>query len=222
MRMFKIVFLLCLLFISQLSINRIMAQDTDRWEKDIQAFEQMDAKDFPNRGCNLFVGSSSIRGWTTMQQDLRGYDVVNRGFGGSQLSDVLKYVDRIVTPYQPGKIFLYEGDNDINSGKSAETVLEDFEKFVSLVREKLPEVPIYFMSIKPSPRRWDIWKEMDRANTMIYKYCLGEPNLGFVDVSWPLMDENGQPRKELYQDDMLHLNRAGYDIWTKVVEPYLE
>ena len=222
MKISKNALLLCLLIVGLSNVSGILAQNEDRWEKNIKAFEQMDAQEFPNRGCNLFVGSSSIRGWTTMQQDFRGYDVVNRGFGGSQLSDAIKYVDRIVTPYQPGKIFLYEGDNDINSGKSAETVLEDFKQFVSLVRNKLPEVPIYFLSIKPSPRRWDIWPEMDRANTLIYRYCLTEPNLGFIDVSWPLMDESGQPRKELYQDDMLHLKPAGYDIWTKVVKPYLE
>lgn len=193
----------------------------DRWESAIRQFEEEDAKNPPVKGEVVFVGSSSIRLWD-LSEFFPGLTALNRGFGGSQTADALRYVDRIVVPYGPRVIVFYAGDNDIAAGKSPEEVATDFKAFVSKVREKLPETAIIYISIKPSLSRWALVGKMRKANALIKAFCTTDERLAFVDVDTPMIGPDGKPRPELFVDDGLHLSPEGYALWTKIVFPYIQ
>jgi len=188
---------------------------------DIRKFEYEDIKNPPEQNAVLFIGSSSIRMWKTVYEDMKPLKVINRGFGGSQAEHVLFYMDRIVFPYNPSKIVFYEGDNDIAAGKKAEKVLENFMTFVDTVHKRLPETKIYFISIKPSYARIKIWPEMNRANKLIEKFCLKNSFTEFIDVSNPMFESGGKLREDIFLTDQLHMNGTGYAIWTKIIKPKL-
>ena len=206
------------------SFGAVRAQEAREapFEKEIRAFEEADKRQAPPRGAVLFVGSSSIRMWKTLEKDFPKLTVVNRGFGGSTIRDSIRYADRIVIPYQPERIVLYAGDNDIAQGKTAEQVFADFKEFVAMVRGKLPGVPIDFIAIKPSIKRWGMVETMREANRLIREYARAEEGLGYIDIFTPMLGADGMPRKALFVDDGLHLNDEGYRLWTKVVAGYLE
>ncbi len=193
-----------------------------RWESDIAKFEAADKKRLPTPGGVLFIGSSSIRMWKTLAEDFPGTPVMNRGFGGSEVSDSLHFADRIVLPYKPRAILIYAGDNDIGHGKSAETVLADFQRFVAKVHAKLPETRIGFIAIKPSLKRWNLAGEMKRANALVEAYCAKDKRLAYHDIWTPMLGKDGKPRPELFLKDGLHMTREGYQVWTKVIRPFVE
>lgn len=192
-----------------------------RWEENIRQFEQWDSKNtFPSDAV-LFVGSSSIRMWPT-RECFEGFSVINRGFGGSQTSDVNYYADRIVLPYKPRVIVFYAGDNDIAAGKDAQRVFDDYKKFVALVHEKLPATRIIYVGIKPSRNRWSLWPEMNRANMMIKDFSEKNGQLFYFDSASPIMGSDGKPDIILFRNDRLHLNDKGYKAWTKPLRPIIE
>ncbi len=196
-----------------------------RFESDIEAFEAQDAESFPPAGAVLGIGSSSMRGWHgTIQEDL-GFDgrlhIIPRGFGGSMISDVIHYADRIVLPYEPKAILLYEGDNDVTSGFSPERIAARYIEFFDMVHAELPETYIFVLSVKPSPARWDVWPAMQETNDLLAAICEEDERLVFIDVSTPMLDEDGQPIDELYLGDRLHMTPAGYEVWTAAVRPVL-
>ena len=194
--------------------------DPDRFAEQIKAFSLWDAKNAVPAEPILFVGSSSIRMWRT-RESFPDLPVINRGFGGSHISDVLHFADRIVLPYEPNTILLYAGDNDVAAGKSAERVLRDYRRFVERVRDRLPETRIVFLTIKPSGRRWALWPEMKKANDLIAAYSQGQDNLYFADLATPLLGPDGRPDDRLFIGDRLHLSPAGYAVWTKALGPIL-
>lgn len=192
-----------------------------RWEESIAKFEKADAATPPGHGRILFVGSSSIRIWDT-DRWFPSRGVLNRGFGGSQVSDVNYFAHRIVLKYRPRVIVFYAGDNDINKGKSAERVTKDFQLFGQLIRERLPECHLIYIPIKPSLARWKLWSEMSRANAAIREYLARCDRFHYADIVTPALDEDGRPRPEIFKDDGLHLNDEGYAIWTSVVTRLLD
>ena len=192
-----------------------------RWEKKILAFEASDMQSPPAKGGVLFLGSSSIRGWDLEKYFPKHQDLLNRGFGGSQISDSIHYVARVVFPYRPRTIVFYAEDNDIAAGESAESVLADYRKFAGLVHAKLPKTRIAFVAIKPSLKRWNLVGEMRKANTAIRKWSARDPRLSFIDIDAPMIGENGRPRPALFAKDGLHLNHQGYVLWSKLVRPHL-
>ena len=192
----------------------------DRWEPAIAAFEAQDAKALPDKGGIVFVGSSSIVGWN-LKESFPDLPVIKRGFGGSQLADSVQYAKRIVTKYEPKTVVLYAGDNDLKAGKSAETVAKDFDDFVALVRESLPKTKIIFIAIKPSPSRWDLIDTQRKTNQMVRERCEKGDNLVFFDIEKPMLNDQGQPRAELFKPDNLHLNEEGYKLWTSLLRPHL-
>jgi len=196
-------------------------QSQNRYESVIQNFEKLDQETPVSPGAILFVGSSSIRMWRTLETDFPEYRVINRGFGGSELSDVLHYFDRVVVPYHPRQIFLYEGDNDVTVSKSAENIFADFKNFVALTRQKLPGTPIVFISIKPSASRLQFLAEMDAANQLIRLYCEDQDDLTFMDVFHPMLSPAQQPLGEYFIADSLHMNAAGYKLWQSPIAPCL-
>ena len=192
-----------------------------RWESSISAFEVADKKQPPAPGGTVFIGSSSIRGWKTLKQDFPKHAVINRGFGGSEIVDSIHFVDRIVHPYKPKHVVLYAGDNDMSRGKSPETVLADFKKFVSGVHDKLPDARVSFITIKPSLSRWKLSGKISQANGMVREFCKTDNRLGYIDIWQPMLGDDGKPQRELFVGDGLHLNAKGYAIWTRIVEPHL-
>ena len=196
-----------------------VAAQSDRWEKDIAAFEAADRVSPPPKGEIVFVGSSTIRLWdlATSFPDLK---TINRGFGGSEMADSTRYVDRIVVPYAPRIVVVYAGDNDI-MGTSSEQIVIAFERFVRAVHAKLPETKILYIGIKPSLLRWAQVDRMRMANAMVRNFCERDDRLGFVDTDNAMLGWDEKPRKELYVSDGLHLTPAGYQILSALVRPYL-
>ena len=192
-----------------------------RFKQEIDKFIEWDSKNSTPNDAVLFMGSSSIRMWAT-RRDFPDMKVINRGFGGSHISDVIYYSDRIVLPYEPKVIVFYAGDNDVAAGKSAERVLEDYRKFIKIVHKAMPNTPVIFIAIKPSLSRWKLWPEMKRANTMIQDYCAKDERLSFVDISVALLGKDGKPDKKLFLDDQLHLSDEGYRKWTAMLRPVIQ
>jgi len=216
------------LLIVPLCVVALNAQDkpqakdpATRWEKTIQTFEDWDRKNtFPSTPI-LFVGSSSIRMWPT-RECFEDWAVINRGFGGSQVSDVNYYIKRIVLRYEPKVIVLYAGDNDIAAGENAGQVFDDYRQFTKRVHQKLPNTRIIFVGIKPSGSRWSLWPEMNKANTMIEEFSEKDRRLFYFDSATPLLDSEGRPNLDLFLKDRLHLNAKGYEIWTKHLRPIIK
>ena len=192
-----------------------------KWEERIAAFEAHDRAAPPPRDPVLFVGSSSIVGWK-LGEFFPGLPAINRGFGGSEISDSLHFMDRIVLPYCPRAIVFYAGENDIAAGESPQDVARDFATFARRVRESLPRTKIVFIGLKPSPNRWKLIEQFREANRLIRAFVASQSNMVFIDVERAMLDAHGQPRPELFVKDMLHMNRAGYEIWTEMVRPHLE
>ncbi len=195
---------------------------TNRFEKDILAFEASDTTNPPPKNAILFIGSSSIRMWKTLAKDFPDYRVINRGFGGSEISDSIYFVDRIVIPYEPRTIVFYAGGNDLNAKKTPETVFNDFKTFVAKVRGKLPATKIVYISVAPNPARWAQIEQVRAANKLIRDYAAKETGLSFIDVHPHMLGEDGQPKPDIYLTDKLHMNEKGYAIWKQIVGEHLK
>jgi hypothetical protein len=191
------------------------------FESEISAFEQADLASPPPANPVLFVGSSSIRVWPDLVGDFPDYPVMNRGFGGSQMSDVLYYFDRVVALYDPAIILVYEGDNDLASGKSVDQVYADYLEFLALVEGQLPDADVAFIATKPSPSRSQYLEVTRQLNVRLEELASTNYHLWFIDVFAPMLDNSGQPRPELFGSDMLHMNAAGYELWQSIIEPVL-
>ncbi len=193
----------------------------DRWEPAIRAFEESDRSNPPDKGGIVFLGSSSFRRWD-LDKFFPGKALVNRGFGGSQMADALRYLDRIVLPLEPRTLFLYEGDNDIASGKTPATVEREFREMVATVHAALPATRIVFVSVKPSIRRWHLIDVVRDANARVRAITQTSDLLEYIDVDSPLLGPHGEPRRDLFVEDELHLNDSGYAIWAELVAPHLD
>ena len=192
------------------------------FENEIRAFEQADAKSPPPQDAVLFVGSSSIRLWKTLQDDFPNLKVINRGFGGSQVEHSVRYADRVVLPYRPKLIVFYAGDNDLAAGKSPNRVLDDFKAFAEKVRTALPQTRILYVSIRPSGARWHLQGRQWLTNRMIREFADADDAVEYVDVVSTLLGPNGQPRADYLVADKLHLGPDGYRAWTAVIRPHVE
>ncbi len=192
------------------------------YELQVQEIEKQDALDPPAQHQVVVFGSSSVQLWDTIEDDLYPVPIIQRGFFGNTMNDALYFADRMIVAYNPQVIVLYDGDNDISLGVSADKVHQVFKLFVERVRESLPNTPIYFISIKPSPARWLGWPRRQDANELIRETCEADDQLHFVDVATAMLDSNGRVRKELFMDDGIHLNDAGYQLWTSILGPILE
>lgn len=193
-----------------------------RWEATITKFEARDKTNPPPRDAVVLIGSSSIVKWTNAPAQFPQHQIINRGFGGSHLGDSAAFVERIVTPYHPKLVVLYAGDNDIAAGKTSGQVFAAFKEFVAKVHAVQPRTPIAFISIKPSPSRAKFLPSIKEANRMIREFIAADQRLIYVDVFTPMLDPEGQPRRELFVKDMLHLNADGYKLWAGIVKPVLD
>ncbi|HEV7387679.1 MAG TPA: SGNH/GDSL hydrolase family protein [Gemmatimonadaceae bacterium] len=197
----------------------LAAAPINRFDADIRAFGDSDRLKPPRPGGVVFVGSSSIRLWPDLHGDFPGTNVIQRGFGGSRLDEVLHYAPRIVVPYKPSLVVLYAGDNDLAEGRTAKAVFDDYKSFVRLVQTALPETKIAYISIKPSASRWTLVDEMRAANALVKQYASAHPGLMYVDVFSAMLGPDGKPRANLFVSDSLHMNASGYAIWRQLVMP---
>ncbi len=213
------IFLFCLLA----ALLNLHAQQNEPFYSDIQSFKKHDSAQFPPAHAILFVGSSSFTKWTDVQDYFPGYTIINRGFGGSSLPDVIRYADDIIFPYNPKQIVIYCGENDLAASDTvtANMVFSRFTQLFDLIRNKMPKVPIAFISLKPSPSRANLMNKMTDANTMIKDFLKNKNNTAFIDVYSKMLNADGTPVKDIFLDDNLHMNTKGYAIWKKIITPFL-
>ena len=195
--------------------------DPARFKEAIDRFEHWDTQNaFPAQGV-LFVGSSSIVRWPTADR-FPGLPVINRGFGGSHISDVNHYIEQTVLKYSPDVIVFYAGNNDINAGKSPQQVFEDYRQFTDAVHARKRDTEIIYVSSHPSMSRWYRWPEMQEANALIRKYSEADPRRHYADIAPAMLGSDGRPQPHLFVADGLHLSPAGYDAWTPIVAKAIE
>ena len=188
-----------------------------RYAKDINTFDSLNTVEKNSDKAIMFIGSSYIRLWKNIREEVKYKEIIQRGFGGCNLRDVAYYVKRIVYPHNPKAIFIYVG-NDITASekdKAPDQVLEMYKYVVKVIREKYPTIPITWLAISPSERRWAKWNEVQEANALIKIFCKAKPNLYFIDSGAEFLGKNGQPITALYRDDKLHYNEEGYKVWGK-------
>jgi lysophospholipase L1-like esterase len=186
-----------------------------RWEKDINRFDSLNVAERNKSGSILFLGSSSVLLWKNIRTDLKYPNIINRGFGGSNLRDVAYYIQRIIEPHDPRAIFIYVG-NDIVAGakdKAPDQVLEMYRYVVQQIRLLRPNTPICWLAISPNEKRWSAWDRVQTANRLIEVYTKTEPNLYYLDASATFLGSDGLPNRSLFNNDKLHFNEAGYRVW---------
>lgn len=211
------IFLIFLLCASQQGFSQRHA-----FADEISAFKNQDKSQMPAKNEILFVGSSSFRMWTDVQKDFPEFKIINRGFGGSSLSDVIYYADDIIFPYQPKQVVIYCGENDLTEHNvDASVVYDRFKILFEMIRKHYPEIPITYVSMKPSPSRKGNRPAMEAGNASIRYYLLSQKNTSYVDVYHLMLNDLGNPKPEIFRGDSLHMNAAGYQIWKKAIEPHL-
>jgi lysophospholipase L1-like esterase len=204
-------------------IRSSLSDDPNAWEWAISRFEAEDLRQPPPAGAIVFTGSSSITLWDTLRQDMAPLRVLNRGFGGSKIDQVAQYAPRTVVPYNPAAVVLFAGTNDITGRKpkTAQQVCAGYRAFVETVRRALPETVIYYISITPTPARWQHWSEVCEANEQIRTATFSGHDLHYIDLTPGILGPDGEPRRELYRSDRLHPNQKGYAVWSAIIKPVL-
>ena len=151
------------------------------------------------------------------------HSVINRGFGGSSLPDVIRYVDEIIFPYNPAQVVIYCGENDLAASDTvtAEIVFDRFKHLFNLIRKQLPDAAVAFVSIKPSPSRAHLLSKVIASNNLIRDFLKAQTKAAYIDVFSAMIDQQGNAKPELFIDDKLHMNQKGYAIWVEIIEPYL-
>lgn len=196
------------------------APATNRYDAVFQEFARQDAAHPPPADPIVFTGSSSVRLWKTLARDFPGLPVLNRGFGGSTMTDLLQAFDRVIAPYRPAAAVIYCGENDIALGRDPIETADDYRELLRRCRALRPDMKIAVIAMKPSPKRWALWDAMRRANRRVAELC-AEAEADFLDVAPLMLGADGLPRPELFLDDRLHMNADGYRIWIGLIEPWL-
>ncbi len=193
----------------------------EQWSKEIARFEEKDRLKPPPTNAILFAGSSTMVYWNTAKS-FPNLTTINRGFGGSHLSDSVYFAQRVIVNYAPSVVVVYAGDNDLADGVTAGQLRQDFLDLVKIINKSLPKTRILYLAIKPCPLRWKLFDTQKVANQMIEDICKKDERLQYVDTVKPMLDETGKPRKDLYRTDGLHLSDKGYELWTSILKPLIE
>ena len=205
----------------QLSFAQKQDDPQTLWGESIAHFDRLDAAAPPTAGGILFLGSSSFTIWNDVNDYFPGKRIVNRGFGGSQTSDILYFKERLILPYMPDHIVVYVGENDIAAGESPESVCEEWKQLVAWARKQVPGVHFSFLSMKPSPRRWALRDKMERGNHLLAKFAAENGDVDYINIWDAMLNNRGIPISDIFLDDSLHMNKRGYQIWQKAIAPYL-
>ena len=195
--------------------------DKEFFQNDVNKFIEQDKKGFPEEGGILFIGSSSIRFWLSLQNDMKPFSVINRGFGGAQIVHVNNHLDEIVFPYKPRAIVFYCGSNDLAGLKTPEEVFIDFQYFLRAISQDLPGTKLFVIGVKPSPSREYQKNKQISLNNMIRNLSNTNDSLYFLDVRPSMLLTTGKADPSLFVKDMLHMNKKGYEVWTEIVKTAL-
>lgn len=207
-----------------LTFALLFSQEKPMFWQDIQHFKELDQKNPPAKNAILLVGSSSFTKWTDVANYFPDKTIINRGFGGSRLTDLNYYANDLLNPYQPKQIIIYCGENDFadNDQLKADVVVDRFKTFYKKIRAKFPNVEVDYISIKYSPSREKLWPQMNEANKKIAAFMKKEPRAEFIDITKVMEDRDGNVRNDLFVEDMLHMTPEGYKLWTSVMNPYMK
>ncbi len=192
------------------------------WIAEFNSFDELDRENGLVIGTILFTGSSSIRLWENLGQTFNNPIILNRGFGGSEYSDLVKYYDLIILKYQPSKIVFYSGDNDLYRGKDPDAVIKDFMELHRKIKETLPDTEVIVLNVKPSISRWHLKDAIIELNRKLSRYAASQKELTLIDVFNPMLDEEGSPIADLFLEDGLHMNEKGYQIWIEELRSQVE
>lgn len=209
----KLVFLICLIS------SPLWAQHA--FEKEIKNFEKQDSISTPAKGQILFIGSSSFRIWKSFATDLAGIAAINRGFGGSTMTDALYYFDRMVVKYEPKAVVVYEGDNDLAMGKSVEELAKEYVEFSNRLKKTLPKTKLVYLAVRPSLSRIAIVEKQKQFNNWLENYCKSEKNRYFLDMHSPFYLTDGTVMQDIFISDRLHLNEKGYQIFSSNIRSFI-
>lgn len=223
LKLTTILFVSLLLF-SSFTGQKKKDQPVNKYEKDIQAFEVLDKTEKYADNAILYVGSSSIRLWSTLAEDMAPYPFIQRGFGGSRTPDVALYMKRIAYPHQFSAVVIFVA-NDITGSPNDLTPKEtqkNFRSMVRTIRARYKKQPIFIVAVTPSQSRWKYWSKIQETNTLLQKLCTREKAVYFIETAQSFLNERSEPRNELFRDDHLHLNREGYRVWGKLIKAEVE
>lgn len=198
------------------------APDPTRFAEEIVEIQNRNTQLDADKPVVLFTGSSSVRMWKDVQDYFPEINALNNGFGGSHFTDLIHYQQELMYDFKPGKLFIYEGDNDTGAGIPASEIMAATAYLYAQIKQHLPETEIYFLTPKPSIARWELKEKYEEYNAMLEEFCAFDDNVHFVDVWTPMLDENGVVRDDLFIEDDLHMNKTGYDIWGNVIAPFLD
>ena len=213
---------LLVVFLVLSSQNQLFSQDPMRLQAEVN---QLDSMTYAIEEVNELVvltGSSSIRKWDSIAGYFPEHQIINTGFGGSQMSDLLFYIDPLILKYNPYKVFIYEGDNDIAWGKNVEDIMSTTDSLVNILKDNIPDLEIIFISAKPSPARWELKDYYLALNRAIEKYCVRNPTIYYLDVWHVMLGNDGKPIGELFVADSLHMSTKGYELWANEIINYLK
>ena len=218
------ILLISLLFISSLNAQNKKQPIKNVYEKEISALEQLDKTEKYADNSIFLVGSSSIRLWSTLKEDLAPYPFIQRGFGGSRTPDVVQYLKRLAYPHNFRAVVIFVA-NDLTGSpidlKPKET-LDNFKAMVKILRAKYKKQPVFIVEITPSTLRWKSWPQIQQTNALLKKYCSKGKYLYFIETAQNYLNEKGEPRDELFREDHLHQNREGYKIWGRLIKNKLD
>ena len=217
---FRFAFTFLLLVLFWVSPNEGSSQHPERFRKEIDSIVVSNRPGNP-KNVIVFTGSSSIRLWKNLKADFPHHNVVNMGFGGSEMKDLLHYTNDVILNFKPTQVFIYEGDNDIGNGKTPEQILASADSIVTVIRKTLPLTQVIFISPKPSIRRWHLKEKYEVFNDALKQWTTHKTNIHFADVWTPMLDRGGKVRQDIFLADDLHLNEKGYAIWKTVLEKFL-
>lgn len=197
-------------------------RDPQKMAGPVEKFIEQDRVAAPPKGAVVCVGSSSIRMWHgRLAEDLEPLTVVGRGFGGSNMNELLHYLEPLVLKHEPRAVLIYEGDNDIAQGVPPGAIAQTLEKVLGKIEAAQPGCRVYVLAVKPSPKRWSMWPKMQEVNALFASMAEERDDLTYIDIAGPMLGDDGQPRAELFVNDRLHMNRAGYELWRDAVRPVL-
>jgi lysophospholipase L1-like esterase len=211
------------IFFACLFLYVVLVSNAQPFTADIAIFKKQDSISFPQKNAILFVGSSSFTKWKDVQDYFPKHTILNRGFGGSSLTDVIRYANDVILKYDPKQIVIYCGENDFagNDSLYPAQVAQRFYDLFELIRAKYKKVPIAYISMKPSPSRQHLMAKFNVANVMIKSFLKTKRRTTYIDVFHAMLKEDGTSMTDIFLEDNLHMNKKGYAIWQKIIEPHL-
>lgn len=218
------ILLLIILVIASCSPLSKYKQSAASWESDIKKLEHLDSIENYTHNAVLFTGSSSIRLWSTIKEDMAPYEVIQRGYGGAKFSDYVVYAKRLIYPHQVKAIVIFIA-NDITGSpqdKTPEEVTRLFQYTVKTIRSKYPETPVFYIQVTPTSSRWKAWPVIQQGNDKVKELCSRLHKVYFIETAKPFLKEDGTPNDSYFRSDKLHLNNEGYKVWAGIIKSALD